>query len=60
MKAFRLSAIPTIFLAFAISTIASAQSYVSIDYPGAVATYLNGGPNLQGDSVGSWQDATGA
>ena len=59
MKAFRLLAIPTISLALAISTIASAQTYISVDYPGAVATYLNGGPNLQGDSVGSWQDATG-
>lgn len=57
MKAFRLLAIPTISLVLA--SIASAQKYFSVDYPGAVATYLNGGPNLQGDSVGSWQDNTG-
>ena len=59
MKAFRLLAIPTISLALATS-IASAQKYISVDYPGAVATYMNGGPNPEGTSVGSWQDAAGA
>lgn len=54
-KAFCLLAIPMIALA----SIASAQTYVSVDYPGAVATYLNGGPNPEGDSVGSWQDTAG-
>jgi len=59
MKAFRLLAIPTISLALATSFIASAQTYISVNYPGAVATYLNGGPNPEGASVGSWQDASG-
>ena len=40
----------TISVAFA--SIASAQTYTTIDYPGAIATTLNGGPNPQGTSVG--------
>jgi uncharacterized membrane protein len=37
---------------------ASAQTYTSVDYPGALFTALNGGPNPQGVSVGPWQDAS--
>jgi hypothetical protein len=36
----------------------SAQTYTQVDFPGAVATSLNGGPNPQGTSVGSWFDGT--
>ena len=60
MNVLRLFAISTISTVLAASSIAQAQTYVSVDYPGAAATYLNGGPNLQGDSVGSWQDTAGA
>jgi hypothetical protein len=51
-KVFRFLAICTISLAFA--SIASAQSYKTIDFPGAIATTLNGGPNPSGTSVGSY------
>jgi hypothetical protein len=59
IKVFRLLAICTIGAAFATSSIAWAQSYTTVDYPGAVATTLNGGPNPQGTSVGSWTDSLG-
>jgi len=45
-------------VALATSSIASAQTYTGIDYPGAITTTLNGGPNPQGTSVGSWSDGT--
>lgn len=44
----------TISVALATLSIASAQTYRSIDFPGATATTLNGGPNPQGTSVGSY------
>jgi hypothetical protein len=46
-------AICAIGAAFATLSIASAQVYTTIDFPGATATTLNGGPNPQGTSVGS-------
>ncbi len=58
IKGFRFLAICTISIAFA--SITSAQSYAQVDYPGAIATGLNGGPNLQGTSVGSYTDTSGA
>ena len=57
-KALRFLAICTISVVFATLSIASAQTYTSIDFPGAVSTTLNGGPNPQGTSVGSWFDGT--
>jgi hypothetical protein len=51
-KVFRFLAIGAISVAFATLSIASAQSYTTYDYPGATATTLNGGPSLQGTSVG--------
>ncbi len=54
IKVFRFFAICTIGAAFATSSIAWAQSYTTVDYPGATATTLNGGPNPQGTSVGSY------
>lgn len=52
-KLFRFLAICTIGIALATSSVAWAQSYTTIDYPGATATTLNGGPNPEGTSVGS-------
>jgi len=57
-KAFRLLAICIISVAFATSSIAWAQTYTTVDYPGADDTSLNGGPNAQGVAVGSF-DAPG-
>jgi hypothetical protein len=42
------------------SAIASAQTYTTVDYPGATTTVLAGGPNPQGTSVGFYIDTTGA
>ena len=58
IKIFRFLAICTISVAFA-SSIASAQTYKQVDFPGAVLTLLAGGPNPQGTSVGEWQDTFG-
>jgi hypothetical protein len=58
IKVLRLLAICTIGAAFATSSIAWAQTYTQVDYPGAVDTSINGGPNPQGTSVGSWFDGT--
>ncbi|HLI63771.1 MAG TPA: hypothetical protein VKV05_10245 [Terriglobales bacterium] len=55
----RVLGILTIGVALATSSIAWAQTYTSIDYPGAQLTVLAGGPNPQGTSVGYWQDASG-
>src|ERR1700748_299958 len=52
IKAFRPMAICAISVAFATSSIASAQSYTTVDFPGADFTFLNGGPNPEGTSVG--------
>src|SRR5580693_5372608 len=57
VKVFRFLAVCTISIAFA--SIASAQTYKTIDFPGAIATTLNGGPNPPGTSVGSYTDTSG-
>lgn len=36
----------------------SAQTYTQVDFPGALDTALNGGPNPEGTSVGTWFDGT--
>jgi hypothetical protein len=51
-KAFRFLAMCAIGFAFATIPVASAQTYKTVDYPGATATLLIGGPNPQGTSVG--------
>jgi uncharacterized membrane protein len=58
IKLFRFLAMCTIGVAFA-SSIAWAQTYKQIDYPGACpgTTGLNGGPNLEGTSLGTYEDA---
>jgi hypothetical protein len=48
----------TIGIALATFSIASAQTYTTIDFPGAVTTTLNGGPNPQGTSVGTYTDTS--
>jgi hypothetical protein len=52
----QLLAICVASVAFATSSIASAQTYLSIDFPGATATTLSGGPNPEGASVGTYTD----
>jgi hypothetical protein len=56
MKIFRFLAMCTIAVAFATLSLALAQTYTVIDYPGAVTTVLTGGPNPQGTAVGSYTD----
>jgi hypothetical protein len=58
-KIFRFLAACAISVAFATLSIASAQVYTSIDFPGAVTTTLNGGPNPQGTDIGSYTDTSG-
>jgi hypothetical protein len=57
IKVFRLLAVCTISVALA--SIASAQTYKTIDFPGAIATTLSAGPNPQGTSVGTYTDTSG-
>ncbi len=54
----RFLGICTIGAAFAAS-VATAQTYKTIDYPGVTATVLLGGPNPQSTSVGSYVDGSG-
>jgi hypothetical protein len=58
-KLHRRIAICTLGVAFATLSIASAQEYTTIDFPGAVSTSLNGGPNPQGTNIGSYTDTGG-
>ena len=51
-KAFRFLAMCAIGFGFATMSMAWAQTYKTVDYPGATATLLIGGPNPQGTSVG--------
>ena len=51
-KGFRFLAICAISVAFAPLSIAWAQTYTTVDFPGATTTFLIGGPNPQGTSVG--------
>jgi hypothetical protein len=53
-KVSRFLAMCTITAAFATLSIAWAQTYTSIDFPGATATTLNGGPNPEGTNIGSY------
>jgi len=46
-------------IVLATSSIASAQTYLSIDFPGATTTILSGGPNPEGTSVGIYIDTAG-
>ncbi|HKD84709.1 MAG TPA: hypothetical protein VKB58_08175 [Terriglobales bacterium] len=46
-------------LVLATASFAWAQSYTTVDFPGAVFTSLNGGPNPQGTAVGSEGDTSG-
>ena len=57
-QVFRFVAMCAIGVALATFSIASAQTYTTIDFPGAVTTTLNGGPNPQGTSVGTYTDTS--
>ena len=59
MKVFRLLAICTISVSFATFSIAFGQTYATVDFPGATATTLNGGPNPEGTNIGSYTDTSG-
>src|ERR1700751_3615444 len=58
-KRFRFLAMCAISVAMATLPIASAQTYTTIDFPGAVATTLNGGPNPEGTDIGTYTDTSG-
>ena len=58
-KRFRFLAMSMISAVLATLSIASAQTYTTIDFAGATATTLNGGPNPRGTSVGSYTDTSG-
>jgi len=51
--------ITIVSFAFMAISIAAAQTYTTVDYPGATATTLNGGPNPQGTAVGTYTDTAG-
>jgi hypothetical protein len=55
-KVFRFVAMSAIGAALTAFSIASAQTYTTVDFPSAVTTTLNGGPNPQGTSVGTYTD----
>lgn len=55
-KLFRCMTLCTISVAFATLSIALAQTYTQIDFPGAVITTLNGGPNPEGTNIGTYTD----
>jgi len=57
IKVFRFLVMCTISVAFA--SIASAQTYTAVNYPGAATTSLVGGPNPQGTSVGQYATTVG-
>jgi hypothetical protein len=52
MKRFRVLAICAISVALAPLSTAWAQTYTTVDFPGATTTFLIGGPNPEGTSVG--------
>jgi uncharacterized membrane protein len=58
VKVFRFLAICMISVAFATLSMAWAQTYTTVDFPGAIATSLNGGPNPEGMSIGSYTDTS--
>jgi hypothetical protein len=52
-------AICAIGVALTTAPIAWAQTYSTVDYPGATATTLNGGPNPEGTNIGGYTDTSG-
>ncbi|HEX8817502.1 MAG TPA: hypothetical protein VF753_18570 [Terriglobales bacterium] len=56
---FRFLLLTTTAFAFATSSLAPAQTFKTIDFPGATATTIAGGPNNQGDSVGQETNTAG-
>ncbi len=58
IKVFRFFATCALSVAFATLSTAWAQTYTQVDYPNAILSEINGGPNVEGTSVGSWEDAS--
>jgi hypothetical protein len=58
-KLFRSVAICAVGAGLSAFSLATAQTYTTVDYPGATATTLNGGPNTEGTSVGTYTDSAG-
>lgn len=58
-KVLRCMTVLMISVAFATASITLAQTYTTIDYPGAIATTLDGGPNPEGTNIGTWTDTAG-
>ena len=57
-KQFQSVIICTIAIGLAVPPIAAAQQYTTIDFPGAIVSFLSGGPNPQGTSVGVYTDTS--
>lgn len=57
-KLYRSFALCAIGVVLTIAPIAWAQSYTTIDFPGAILTVLNGGPNPEGASIGAYIDSS--
>ena len=57
-KQFQSLIICTIAIGLAAPPIAAAQRYTTIDFPGAISSFLSGGPNPQGTSVGTYVDTS--
>lgn len=57
-KLFRCVALSAITVAFATLSLALAQTYTTVDFPGAIATTLNGGPNPEGTNIGTYTDTS--
>jgi hypothetical protein len=58
-KLFRSLAICAVGAGLSAFSLATAQTYTTVDYPGATTTTLNGGPNVEGTSVGTYTDTSG-
>jgi hypothetical protein len=58
-KVFRCLTVLTISVAFAAASTALAQTYTTVDFPGAIATTLDGGPNPEGTNISTWTDTAG-
>jgi hypothetical protein len=56
---FRFLLLNAIAVALATSSMVSAQTYTTVNFPGATATSIAGGPNTQGDSVGQETNTAG-
>ena len=58
-KRFRSRAIYALGVTVATLSMASAQTYTTVDFPGATTTVLSGGPNPQDTFIGAYVDTSG-